>query len=102
MLLIGWDNSMTDKDTCNEIDIDVARIAELIRQYQNIDSRSERRKIENQVLHQTVWNSSLETTGSQLRLNQDQVETVYQQLPEDAQEAKRILRSLLFETDGTL
>ena len=101
MLLIGWDNSMTDKDTCNEIDIDFARIAELIKQYQNIDSRSERRKIENHALHQTVWNSSLETTGSQSRLSQDQVETVYQQLPEDAQEAKRILRSLLFETENS-
>jgi predicted metal-dependent RNase len=90
---------MTNKNTHNEIVIDDAQITELIEQYRNTDSRKKQRELENQVLQETVWKASPETTEPQPTLDQDQIETVYQELPEDAQEAKRILRSLLFQTD---
>jgi predicted metal-dependent RNase len=91
---------MTNKNTHNEIVIDDAQVTELIKQYQNIDSPKKQRELENQVLEETVWKESPDAIEPEPTLDQDQIETVYQELPEDAEEAKRILRSLLFQTDS--
>ncbi len=83
----------------DKIDINGAQITEIIKQYRNTDSRKKQRELENQVLEETIWKESPDTIEPQPTLEQDQIETVYQELPEDAQEAKRILRSLVFQTD---
>jgi len=82
---------MTDNIT--EIDIDSAQLAEYARQYQEDTTREERRNIENKILAETVWKPSPAEQEDVLALNEAQIERIYEDLPDDAKEAKRILRS---------
>lgn len=80
-------------DNTSEIDIDGAKIREYIKQYRETDDREEQREIENQVLRETVWQSSPDTAEDTLTLNEAQVELIDQVVPDDATEARQILRS---------
>ena len=85
--------SVTDDTTNSKIDIDAAKIRASIQQYRETDDREEQREIENEVLRETVWKPSQEPSETALTLKPRQIELVYKRLPDDAKEAKRILRS---------
>lgn len=82
---------MTDKITSN--DIDAARIANLVEEYNRTDDREEQRRIENEVLAETVWQTPERASEDKLVLNKSQVESLYAEIPDDATEAERILGS---------
>jgi hypothetical protein len=80
--------------TDTTITIDIERIAELVEQYRQAEAREEQRRIENEVLAETVW-QEMSMEGSQgATLSDSQVELVYSELPDDAEEAKRVLRRI--------
>lgn len=87
---------MTDNNTDN-INIDRAQIRNLVHQYRETDDHQEQRQIENRVLRETVWQSSLLSSETGPALSQEQLERVYAELPDDAKEAKRIVRSYFFQ-----
>lgn len=84
-------------DNIAEIDIEAAKIYESIQRYRETDDREEQREIENQILRETVWKPSQESSETTLTLNEGQIELVYKRLPDDAKEAKCIMRSHLVE-----
>jgi hypothetical protein len=84
-------------DNANSNDIDAARIANLVQEYNQTGDREEQRRIENEVLAETVWQTQERTAEGELVLNKSQVESLYAEIPEDAKEAKRILRSFYVE-----
>jgi hypothetical protein len=86
---------MTDHIASN--DIDAAQIAQYVREYKQTDDRKEQRRIENQVLDETVWQTPNQTSADELVLSKAQVESLYAEIPDDAKEAKRILRSFYVE-----
>ena len=80
-------------DNINSNDIDAAQIAEYIQEYNQTDDREEQRRIENDVLAETVWQTPPQSEKEKLELSKGQVESLYAEIPDDAKEAKRILRS---------
>jgi hypothetical protein len=85
-------------DNISPDDIDAAQIAKLIREYNQTDDREEQRRIENQVLAETVWQTpQAQTQQEGLTLSRAQWERLYAEIPDDALEAKRILRSFYIE-----
>ena len=81
---------MTDTD----ITIDIEQITTLIQQYHDTDSRAKQREIENSVLSETVWKDPLADGDDEFTISGDSVELIYSALPDDAKEAKRLLRAL--------
>lgn len=81
------------EDTTN-IDIDVEQLSEYIEQYQDATDREEQREIENKVLAETVWKTLPQSQDDLLVLNERQVEILSRDLPDDAEKAKRMLRSM--------
>jgi hypothetical protein len=88
---------MTD-DTTSKIDIDRALLRDYIKQYRETDDREEQRRIENQVLQETVWQSSFQHFQEQPSLSKKEFQQVYKELPDDAKHARMILRSLRFRS----
>ena len=86
---------MTSNTSSN--DIDAAQIAKLIREYKQTDDREEQRRIENQVLAETVWQTPEKSSEEELVLTEAEVESLYAEIPDEAKEAKRILRSVYME-----
>jgi hypothetical protein len=86
---------MTDNISPN--DIDAAQIAEYIREYNQTDDREEQRRIENDVLAETVWKTPEQSQGDEIVLSEAEVERLHRHIPDDAKEAKRILRSFYIE-----
>ena len=84
-------------DEINSNDIDAAQIAQYIREYNQTNDRAEQRRIENQVLAETVWETPSQSSEDELVLSKVQVETLYAEIPDDSKEAKRILRSFYME-----
>lgn len=74
--------------------IDVGQINDLIDQYHQTEDRAKRREIENRVLSETVWKELPSEVEAKFCISEDQIERVYEELPDDALEAKRILRLL--------
>lgn len=74
--------------------INIERITDLIRQYHQTENRKERRRIENKILSETVWQEPLTDQVDEYSISGDDVEVVYSALPDNAQEAKRVLRAL--------
>jgi hypothetical protein len=81
----------------NNIDIDAAKLSDLVEEYRETTDREEQRKIENQVLAETVWQTPDQSSKEELVLSKTQVELLYAEIPDDAKEAKRILRSFYVE-----
>jgi hypothetical protein len=87
---------MTDEITSN--DIDAAQIAKLVQQYNQTDDREEQRHIENEVLAETVWQTpQSQSQQDGLTLSRADWERLHAAIPDDAKEAKRILRSFYVE-----
>jgi len=74
-------------------DIDAAQIVNLVQEYNQTDDREEQRRIENEVLAETVWQTPERAAEDKLVLSKSQVESLYAEIPDDAKEAKRVLRS---------
>lgn len=83
-------------ENTNNIDIDAAKVSDLVEEYRETTDREEQREIENQVLAETVWKAAPHEDEG-LLLNEAQVEKIYEKLPEDAAESRRILRSYYVE-----
>jgi hypothetical protein len=84
---------MTDTTTT----IDTDRIVDLIHQYHQTESRAEQREIENDVLAETVWQEPPTEADDEFSISGDNVELIYSELPEEALEAKRVLRALYID-----
>jgi hypothetical protein len=85
---------MSEKDETNiDIDIDAAQIAEHIEAYREAADPEERRQIENAVLAETVWKTDPRLREDKLVLDEPDVDVLSSALPDDAEEAQRILRS---------
>jgi len=78
-------------------DIDAAEIAQYVQEYKQTDDREEQRRIENQVLAETVWRTPEQSSEEELALTEAEVESLYAEIPDEAKEAKRILRSVYME-----
>ena len=76
------------------ISIDNERLTDLVRQYHQTQDRAEQRRIENEVLAETVWQEPPTEQEDEFRISADTVERIYSELPDDAKEAKRALRAL--------
>ena len=83
---------MTDYDI-TDIDIDGAQLRKYIRQYWNTDGRERQREIESKVLAETVWQDPPGRKPEEVTVTTAEVERIYGELPEDAHDAKRILRA---------
>ena len=80
-------------DDTNNIDIDARQLKGYIKQYRATTDRKKQREIENQVLAETVWKEP-QNQEPELTLGKSQIEVLYSALPDDAEEARRILRSI--------
>jgi hypothetical protein len=60
-------------------------------------SCEDQQQTENQVLAETVWQTPPQPEGAGLTLSRAQVESLYAEIPDNAKEAKRILRSFYME-----
>lgn len=76
------------------ISIDNERLTDLVRQYHQTQDRAEQRRIENEVLAETVWQEPPAEQEDEFSISADTVERIYSELPDDAEEAKRALRAL--------
>ena len=85
---------MTDDTTNIDIEIDVDQLSEYIQQYKDATDREEQREIENKVLAETVWKTLPQSKDDLLVLNERQVEILSRDLPDDAEKAEQILRSM--------
>jgi len=65
---------MTDDTTNSKIDIDATQIRESIQQYRETDDREEQREIKNEVLRETVWKPSQESSEIALTLKTRQID----------------------------
>jgi transcriptional regulator NrdR family protein len=75
----------------NDVPIDIERLGELINQYDQTDDRERQREIENEVLSETVW-QDLSEIDDEMTFTPEDIRRVYGAVPDDAHEAKRILR----------
>jgi transcriptional regulator NrdR family protein len=75
----------------NDVPIDIERLGELINQYHQTDDRERQREIENEVLSETVW-QDLSEIDDEMTFTPEDIRRVYEAVPDDAHEAKRILR----------
>lgn len=76
----------------DELTINTTKLRRFIKQYAETDDRAEQRDIEDKVLAETVWKTLSEDEDDKLTLNGEQVELIHRELPDEAREAKRILR----------
>ncbi|MBX0295439.1 hypothetical protein [Haloarcula nitratireducens] len=86
---------MTDNTT--NVEIDTEQLAEYIRQYRETDDREQQRELENRVLAETVWRTPTEPAKDEFSFSQRELEIIHDELPEDALEARRLLRRGLLD-----
>ena len=79
-------------DDTPTVEIDTEQLAEYIHQYRETDDREKQRELENQVLAETVWQTLSEPEKDEFTFSQRELEIIGNKLPEDALEARRLLR----------
>lgn len=78
--------------------IDIEQVEEAVREYAETTDRERQRELENEVLAATVWRTRPEERDDQIALDKEDVATLRENLPEDAEYARMILRRSLFES----
>lgn len=82
-------------------EIDVARLRELMAEYQSVRTPARRREIENTVLEETLWSApevAAETVDADedddlLQISRAELDALGEYVPEDDKEGKQLLRS---------
>lgn len=72
--------------------IDIERVEETVEQYAETDDRARQRELENEVLAATVWRTEQDQEEDQLTLDRAEVQEIHSALPDDALEARQLLR----------
>lgn len=84
-------------DTTENDAFDAARLTRYIERYQETDDHEEQRRIEDLILGETVWTETRRSRDEELVIKKAELIQLYQSIPDDALEAKRILRELFIE-----
>lgn len=70
---------------------DTERLTELVYKYREADSHEERREIETEILRETAWTRLPEDRGDRVVVDQDDVQRLQEQLPEEAASLQEML-----------
>lgn len=74
--------------------IDMERVVEVVEEYAETTDRERQRELESEVLAATVWRTRPEEREDQLVLDERDVEAIREELLEDAEHARMLLRRL--------